>query len=88
MWQMWMIMIASRIISVTRQKFYEEVFQAFIVYVVLSTISKKSNIMNDIWYFHIGATNNLTNHKDWLQKYKPIDPPIIVRYHNNATKQA
>ena len=44
--------------------------------------------MNEIWYFDTRTTNNLRNHKDWLQKYKPIDPPIIVRYHNNATKQA
>ena len=30
-----------------------------------------SNIINDIWYFHTGATNTLRNHKDWLQKSKP-----------------
>ena len=43
---------------------------------------------DDTWYFDTGATNHLTHRKDWLQRFEPLRPPILVRFGNNGTKPA
>ena len=47
-----------------------------------------SSSKDDTWYFDTGATNHLTHRKDWLQRFEPLRPPILVRFGNNGTKPA
>ena len=64
---------------------YDDVLQAFIVESLSTTTTNTSNV-KDIWHLHTGATNHLTNIRDWLYNYKEVEPPIIVRFGNNGTK--
>ena len=43
---------------------------------------------NNTWYFDMGATHHLTNNKDWLSDYVPLETPVKVRFGNNGTKKA
>ena len=36
----------------------------------------------------MGATHHLTNNKDWLSDYVPLETPVKVRFGNNGTKKA
>jgi hypothetical protein len=45
-----------------------------------------SSSKDDTWYFDTCATNHLTHRKDWLQRFEPLQPPILVRFGNNGTK--
>ena len=40
------------------------------------------------WYLDTEVTHRLTHRSDCLQRYKPLQNSIIVRFGNNGVKQA